>query len=107
MEQNEPSPCFGRLLEGKRHQPIKIAQVRCDEDDSRMGPSIDSGVRHGRNLVGEGCHRCGQCDVLGGTGWCDLNHQSKTDDSDGNQGVPMTFEIAHERGIRGNLLNAF
>src|SRR5580704_15907965 len=40
-----------RLLQCKWDEPIQVAEIRCDENYGRMGPSAKSGFRHGTNLV--------------------------------------------------------
>ena len=51
MQEEETGPGIARLLEGKRHEMVQIAQVRGDEDGIRMRPAVDIGIPHGQYLV--------------------------------------------------------
>ena len=41
MEKDEPRSRLSRLFEGKRHQPVQVAQVGGDQDRRRMSPSCE------------------------------------------------------------------
>jgi hypothetical protein len=45
VQQNQARLCLHRLFECKWHQATQIAQIRGDEEDGRMGPTVATGVR--------------------------------------------------------------
>ena len=50
VKEDDPPLGLMRLLQRKRHQPIQVAEVGCDEYDRGTGPAAWSPIRHDCHL---------------------------------------------------------
>src|ERR1700722_5515094 len=51
MKQDDARVRLVSLLQRKRDEPVQVAEIRCDQNYRWMGPSAESGVRHGTPLI--------------------------------------------------------